>query len=101
MDKAFDVRSTSRLGCQSRILRDTTIVVEISRESRKAFLDEHPELRAAAAAAAAEKAVVEARGTPVDRDFLGPDRVLARVIPAALETSPSDGETRRKRRASL
>jgi ferredoxin, 2Fe-2S len=58
MDKAFDVRSTSRLGCQSRILRDTTIVVEISRESRKAFLDEHPELRAAAAAAAAaEKAV--------------------------------------------
>ena len=57
MDKAFDVRSNSRLGCQSRILRDTTIVVEISRESRKAFLDEHPELRAAAAATAAEKAV--------------------------------------------
>jgi len=57
MDKAFDVRSNSRLGCQSRILRDTTIVVEISRESRKAFLDEHPELRAAAAAAGAEKAV--------------------------------------------
>ena len=58
MDKAFDVRATSRLGCQSRILRDTTIVVEISRESRKAILDEHPELRAAAAAAAAaEKAV--------------------------------------------
>ena len=47
MDKAFDVRSNSRLGCQSRILRDTTIVVEISRESRKAFLDEHPEIRAA------------------------------------------------------
>jgi 2Fe-2S ferredoxin len=57
MDMAFDVRASSRLGCQSRILRDTTIVVEISRESRKAFLDEHPELRAAAAAAAAEKAV--------------------------------------------
>jgi 2Fe-2S ferredoxin len=55
MDKAFDVRATSRLGCQSRIQRDTTLVVEISRESRKAFLDEHPELRAAAAAA--EKAV--------------------------------------------
>jgi ferredoxin len=53
MDKAFDVRSNSRLGCQSQILRDTTVVVEISRESRKAFLDEHPELRAAAAAAAA------------------------------------------------
>jgi ferredoxin, 2Fe-2S len=51
MDKAFDVRATSRLGCQSRILRDATVVAEISRESRKAFLDEHPELRAAAAAA--------------------------------------------------
>jgi 2Fe-2S ferredoxin len=47
MDKAFDVRATSRLGCQSKILRDTTIVAEISRESRTAYLDEHPELRAA------------------------------------------------------
>jgi 2Fe-2S ferredoxin len=47
MDKAFDVKSSSRLGCQSRILRDTTIVAEISRESRQAFLDEHPEIRAA------------------------------------------------------
>ncbi len=49
MDKAFDVRPTSRLGCQSRILRDTNVVVEISRESRKAFLDEHPEIRQALA----------------------------------------------------
>ncbi len=47
MDKAFDVKANSRLGCQSKILRDTTIVVEISRESRQAFLDEHPEIRAA------------------------------------------------------
>jgi 2Fe-2S ferredoxin len=47
MDKAFDVRPTSRLGCQAKILRDTTIVAEISRESRQAYLDEHPELRAA------------------------------------------------------
>jgi ferredoxin len=45
MDKAFDVKSNSRLGCQSKILRDTTIVVETSRESRQAFLDEHPEIR--------------------------------------------------------
>lgn len=45
MDKAFDVRPDSRLGCQSKILRDVTVVCEISRESRKAFLDEHPELR--------------------------------------------------------
>lgn len=47
MDKAFDVRATSRLGCQAKILRDTTIVAEISRESRQAYLDEHPEIRAA------------------------------------------------------
>src|SRR5580693_5754350 len=47
MDKAFDVRASSRLGCQSKILRDATVVVEISRESRQAFLDEHPEIREA------------------------------------------------------
>jgi 2Fe-2S ferredoxin len=51
MDKAFDVRATSRLGCQSRVLREAKLVVEISRESRKAFLDEHPDLRAAIAQA--------------------------------------------------
>jgi 2Fe-2S ferredoxin len=48
MDKAFDVRANSRLGCQSKILRDVTVVCEISRESRKAFMDEHPDLRKAA-----------------------------------------------------
>jgi 2Fe-2S ferredoxin len=53
MDKAFDVKANSRLGCQSKILRDTTVVVEISRESRQAFLDEHPEIRAALKKAAA------------------------------------------------
>jgi ferredoxin, 2Fe-2S len=47
MDKAFDVKANSRLGCQSKILKDVTVVVEISRESRQAFLDEHPEIRAA------------------------------------------------------
>ena len=52
MDKAFDVKATSRLGCQSRIGSDATVVVEISRESRQAFLDEHPEIRAALKAAA-------------------------------------------------
>ena len=54
MDKAFDVRSTSRLGCQSKILHDTTVVAEISRESRQAYFDEHPELRAAMKQKAAE-----------------------------------------------
>ncbi len=41
LDKAFDVRSTSRLGCQARVHGD--IEVEISDESFQAFLDEHPE----------------------------------------------------------
>lgn len=45
MDKAFDVKSTSRLGCQARMQKDRTYRIEISRESQKAFLDEHPELR--------------------------------------------------------
>jgi ferredoxin len=53
MDKAFDVRASSRLGCQSKILRDATVVVEISRESRQAFLDEHPDIREALKQAAA------------------------------------------------
>jgi 2Fe-2S ferredoxin len=48
LDKAFDVRSTSRLSCQSKV-GDVPIVVEISAESRRAWLDEHPEARAARA----------------------------------------------------
>lgn len=52
LDKAFDVRATSRLGCQARITAspgsaaagpgDSDIEVEISRESRRAYFDEHP-----------------------------------------------------------
>lgn len=45
MDKAFDVRSASRLGCQAKLLAERGYVVEVSRESRQAFLDEHPDLR--------------------------------------------------------
>lgn len=41
LDKAFDVRSTSRLGCQAKINGD--IEVEISGESLQAFIDEHPD----------------------------------------------------------
>jgi 2Fe-2S ferredoxin len=41
LDKAFDVRENSRLGCQARILRDGVIDVEISLESRKAWEDEY------------------------------------------------------------
>jgi ferredoxin, 2Fe-2S len=45
MDKAFDVRASSRLGCQAKILREGTIEVEITRESLLAFENEHPEHR--------------------------------------------------------
>jgi 2Fe-2S ferredoxin len=44
LDKAFDVRSTSRLGCQAKIEDpEAEIEVEISGESFQAFLDEHPD----------------------------------------------------------
>jgi 2Fe-2S ferredoxin len=50
MDKAFDVRPDSRLGCQAKMKAERTYVLEVSRESRQAFLDEHPEIRNALAA---------------------------------------------------
>jgi ferredoxin len=45
LDGAFDVRPHSRLGCQTHVLKARLYVVEISRESRDAFFDEHPDLR--------------------------------------------------------
>ena len=45
LDKAFDVRASSRLGCQSTITQDGEIEVEITRESLEAFENEHPEHR--------------------------------------------------------
>jgi 2Fe-2S ferredoxin len=50
IEKAFDVRSDSRLGCQAKLLSERLYVVEVSRESRKAYLDEHPDERAEEAA---------------------------------------------------
>jgi 2Fe-2S ferredoxin len=44
MDKAFDVRAESRLGCQAK-LGDDDVVVEITEESLRAWLDENPEER--------------------------------------------------------
>ena len=44
MDKAFDVRAESRLGCQAKVA-DEDIVVEITQESHRAWLDENPEER--------------------------------------------------------
>ena len=45
LDKAFDVRAQSRLGCQSTIEKDGEIEVEITRESLEAYENEHPEAR--------------------------------------------------------
>jgi 2Fe-2S ferredoxin len=45
LDKAFDVRINSRLGCQSKILRDGIVKVRISRESLAAYYNEHPEAK--------------------------------------------------------
>ncbi|HSN28510.1 MAG TPA: 2Fe-2S iron-sulfur cluster-binding protein [Kofleriaceae bacterium] len=55
MDKAFDVRPESRLGCQCR-LADEDVVVEISDESLRAWMDENPDERKKEAAAAAAPA---------------------------------------------
>ena len=44
LDKAFDVRPESRLGCQCHVA-DEDVVVEITEESLKAWLDENPEER--------------------------------------------------------
>ena len=46
LDKAFDVRMESRLGCQAKIHGDLDVI--IADESFEAFLDEHPELAATA-----------------------------------------------------
>jgi len=49
MDKAFDVRPESRLGCQAKVA-DQDVVVEITEESHKAWLDENPDERKKASA---------------------------------------------------
>ncbi|HXX66193.1 MAG TPA: 2Fe-2S iron-sulfur cluster-binding protein [Polyangiaceae bacterium] len=45
LDKAFDVRASSRLGCQARVAGDGVIVVAISRESLESYENEHPSER--------------------------------------------------------
>jgi 2Fe-2S ferredoxin len=41
LDKAFDVRANSRLGCQAKIEKDGVIEIEITPESRTAWEAEH------------------------------------------------------------
>lgn len=45
LDKAFDVRMGSRLGCQARIERGGEVHVRISDESIRTYYNEHPEAR--------------------------------------------------------
>src|SRR6187401_3564138 len=47
LDKAFDVRLNSRLGCQAKVRREGTVVVRISQESLAAYFNEHPEAKRA------------------------------------------------------
>ncbi|AKU91898.1 2Fe-2S iron-sulfur cluster-binding protein [Vulgatibacter incomptus] len=49
LDKAFDVKPMSRLGCQAEV-GNKDLVVEVSEESLQAWYDEHPEERRAAEA---------------------------------------------------
>ena len=43
LDKGFDIRANSRLGCQTKIVKDGVVEIELSRESREAFWNENPE----------------------------------------------------------
>lgn len=61
LDKAFDVRMESRLGCQAKISGDIDVV--ISEESFQAYLDEHPNLADAARKLRA-KAAAAGEGEP-------------------------------------
>jgi len=45
LDKAFDVRMTSRLGCQAKIQREGLIELRISKESLDAYYNEHPNVK--------------------------------------------------------
>jgi 2Fe-2S ferredoxin len=45
LDKAFDVRAGSRLGCQARVIAEGTIVAHITRESLETYENEHPSER--------------------------------------------------------
>jgi 2Fe-2S ferredoxin len=45
LDKAFDVRSSSRLGCQARVVGEGVVEVEITRESLESYENEHPSER--------------------------------------------------------
>lgn len=44
LDRAFDVKLNSRLGCQAEVNKKD-LVIQITEESLKAFFDENPDIR--------------------------------------------------------
>lgn len=42
LDKAFDVRRSSRLACQAKLMQERRYLVTITPVSRKTYEDEHP-----------------------------------------------------------
>lgn len=44
LDKAFDVRLSSRLGCQAKLVKDGLVTLRITKESLDAFYNEHPDV---------------------------------------------------------
>jgi len=55
LDRAFDVKPSSRLGCQARV-GESDVVFEITEESLRTYLDEHP----------AERRSLAEKGPPAD-----------------------------------
>ena len=45
LDKAFDVKMTSRLGCQAKVVKDGLVTLRITKESLDAFYNEHPDVK--------------------------------------------------------
>jgi 2Fe-2S ferredoxin len=66
LDKAFDVRASSRLGCQAK-LGQQDVEVEITRESRAAYFDEHPDERPGEQAPGGPQAAAARTGSPSDQ----------------------------------
>lgn len=44
LDKAFDVKMNSRLGCQAKLVKDGVVGVRVSKESLQAYYNEHPDV---------------------------------------------------------
>jgi 2Fe-2S ferredoxin len=55
LDKAYDVKPSSRLSCQAEV-GDQDLVVDVTPESQKTYYDEHPDERHKAEAVAAAAA---------------------------------------------